>query len=93
MRPEVRSGRGLSCLSIVSVVFVVVIITFIVVGKRCLYSFCFLIKILYLLNTTFDHLLCCCNFVSQNSQLDRLLESLKILTSSQLVEVTVVGVI
>ena len=43
--------------------FVVVIVAFIVVRKRFLYSLCFLIKHIYLLNMTFDHLLHCCNFV------------------------------
>ena len=71
------------------VFFVVVIIAFIVIEKRYLFSFCFLIKIIHLLNMTFAHLLCCCYFVfkdinyfiKQESQLDRFLETLQILTS------------
>ena len=45
------------------VFFVVVIVTFIVVEKRCSYSLHFLIIIIYILNMTFTHILCCCDLV------------------------------
>ena len=83
------SGRGLSFLSTIFVLVVVFIFAFIVDTKRCLYSFCFLIKNIYLLNMKISLLLSCCDFVEQNSQLDSLRESLKVLTSCHLVEVTV----
>ena len=44
------------------VVVVVVIVSFIVVGKSCIYSFCFLNRLIFLLKMTFALLLYCCDF-------------------------------